>query len=792
MKSSRISGSPSPSLDNPNVQPDVRHGSQSPDAGPSAGLPEVSVRGSKRPRPSESNILEPEGRKGAGAVPRSASRLTDGLQRPQQPSLHGSPAPHSQASSGGTPPAISSPDSSSRGLSSGDALSEEVNAVKRVVEYHNHLNGVLSPKSFLYVLFGAGEQKQNIPWDSRLENAYWNTTKALTLSTHEKLKELGFAIAPADTETGMAAPAQRDMKAIFEQIKHITEVISQQVETRVKIPSFHYKDLADRVKLLTMLEGACSHSEEKREALLSHCLAARLASGTMPFVHFDWAYTVRSALWKAAFKASNGAVIPDKTATLKKFFEDIKTLPIVRTLLGSRLLSDLDMKLFFISFTERPEGLEALTLIVDADAGEPLENPKPTQKPLAIHLRDLQGIKKYPTIDIQFTAASRKIFFFDDVFRVLRGKKNELDEVQLQGKVSPSEVSPALVKHLAARHCLRVAFLSTIPHDMLSHSPQADLATQEAHAVAKKAFSMVHVPDPVGLPFVGIDVAGPEIDEFSPAALAGLVAEAVDRVKAVNPRSEGPDSLQTDSTGRGPTVLRIHAGEAYAVDEQDHQGKELRKRVGRTNCSLILSALSENEGAKGLMATRPEQLQVRIGHATFMNTRELPKVAELGVILEFNPHSNASTGVDLEMEMKSFLRVLMFNSLERVYRPDHPARVRFCLSTDGQGVMGTTFMENVETAAKKVRDHLLEPFRRERLSRSSTAYSSETNERFDAVVVKSDDEKLKDYVIALNTLLEGYTKEELKHAHQLSATPPSLPLASPGPNEVTSAQTTGT
>jgi hypothetical protein len=798
MKSSRISGSPSPRLDSPNVQPDVRHGSQSPDTGTSAGLPEASARGSKRPRSPESGILEPEGRKGAGAAPKSASRLTDGLQRPQQPSLHGSPDPRSQASSGGTPPVMSSPDSSSRGLSSGDALSEEVNAVKRVVEYHNHLNGVLSPESFLYVLFGAGEQNQEIPWDSRLETAYWNATKALTLSTHEKLKQLGFVTTPKDdaptapeTEMVTAAPAQRDIMAMSELIKHTSEAISQQIETRTEISSFHRQDLTDRRKLLTMLGGAFFHLPKERTALLSRCLAAHLASGTLPFVHFDWAYTVRSALWKAAFKESNGAARSDKTATLTSFFNEIKTQPIVRTSLGSRLASDLDMNPFFTNFLERPASLKNLTLIVDSDVGEPLDNTEPTQKPLAIRLRELQGVDEFSKINIQFTAASRKIFFFDEVFRVLRGGDNKLDEVQLQGKVSPSEVSPALVKHLAASHCLRVGFLSTIPHDMLSHSSQADLAAQEGHAVANKAFSMVHAPNPVGLPFVGIDVAGPEIDEFSPAALAALVTEAVDRTKAVNPSSKDPNSLQADSTERGPTVLRIHAGEAYAVDEQDHQGKEQRKKVGRTNCSLILRALSENEGAKELMATRPEQLQVRIGHATFINTQELRKVAELGIILEFNPHSNAATGVDPEMEMKSFLRVLMFNSLEKVYRPNSPARVRFCLSTDGQGVMDTTFVANLKTAAKQVNDRLLEPFRRRTLSSSSTAYSPVTKERFDAMI-KSDDKKLEDQVIALNTLLESYTEEELMHAHRHSVAPPSLSLASPGPNEVTSAQITGT
>jgi hypothetical protein len=791
MKTSRTSGTSSPPVKASALQPGVGHGSrQSPNT-------EAPARGSKRLRSPESDVLEPApsagGAKKASADPKSASRLTDGLQRPQQPNFAGSPVSPPQSSGSGTPPLESPLDSGSRGLCPSDALSEEVETAKRgIIEYHNHLNGVLSPKTFLHILFGTGEGEQEVTWDSRLENAYWNTTKVLSFSTLEKLKALGFATAPveaaaraADTEVGTAAPEHRHIEAMLGLIRHISEPNLQQTGSRLKILPIHRRDLTDRLNLLGKLGTTLRLQPKDRKQLLSHCLAARLANGTLPFVHFDWAYTVRSALWKAAFKASKGAATSHVTADLGNLAVDITTQSNVKTRLGGHLVSGSEIRAILKAFADRSASLGSLTLTVDADVKESLENSKPTLKPLAMHLRELQNIKHFPRINIEFTVRARKIFFFDEVFRVLREDGNTLDAVQLQGKVAPDEVSPALVKQLAANHCLNVAFLNTITHDNLSHSLPENLTETKARTAAKRAFSMVHVPDPVGLPVVGIDVAGPEVDEFSPAALAALVAEAADRAKAIKVESTVLNLKQADRARRGPTVLRIHAGEAYAVDKQDINGKEKRKQVGRTNCSRILQALSENEEAKELMSAQPEQLQVRIGHATFMDTRELRKAAELGVVLEFNPHSNAATGVDPGMEMKSFLRVLMFNSLEKVYRPTKPTRVRFCLSSDGQGVMDTTFLENVKTAAKKVNDRLLEPLSLGTLKRSPTAFSPTTDQRFNAVAT-SGDKDMQGYLTALTTLLKGYTEEELAHAHRHSIITSSATPASPEQDEATS------
>jgi hypothetical protein len=704
---------------------------------------------------------------------------------PLQPSAHGSPAPRSPSSGSGVPPLPNANHSRSPSPSLSEALGQEVKDVKPVVEYHNHLNGVLSPQEFLYVLFGAGEIEQKVPWDDRLEGAYRDATEALIASTDEKLKQLGIAAVPPGAAlsgdgTGPAAVpdltrrapfAADDLQALGMRVKRLSEALLQQLGTRPDISPVHVRDLTDRIKLLSVLTQAL---QPKWEELLLHCLAARLGSEKLPFVHFDWGYTVRSALWKVAFIESKDAIELDAKTTVGSLVKGIKEESTVKTRLGGRVVSGEEKEDILVALRGRPAGHGTLTLIIDANAKERLGNPMPGEKPLALYLRGLQGKKGLAKINVIFTAAARKIFFFDDVFRALSGKDNKLDAVQLQGRVNPTEVSPALVKHLAANNRLDVAFLSTIAHAKLSSSQPAGLAAQEAHSVAKKAFSQVHLSTQVGLPFVGIDVAGPEVDEFTPEALAALVAEAVSRARAVNEERAAYDPQQAQAARGGPTVLRIHAGEAYAVDEQDEESKVQRKKVGRTNCSLILNALDQSAGAKELMSAQPEQLQMRMGHATFMDTQALRKVAELGVILEFNPHSNAATGVDRNMEMKSFLRVLMFNSLEKLCRPETSAKVRFCLSSDGQGVMATTFLENLTTAAKKVNDRLLEPLKRGTLSRSSSAFSPSTQKNFDAVV-KTGEEGLQDHHADLEALLTSYTEKELAHAH-LRPLPP-LPLA---------------
>ena len=270
-----------------------------------------------------------------------------------------------------------------------------------------------------------------------------------------------------------------------------------------------------------------------------------------------------------------------------------------------------------------------------------------------------------------------------------------------------------------------MGWLATVQHDEVARTKSG--LEQSIRAALSR-----HDNNVLGtLPHVGIDVAGPEISRLNEEGMKILFSEVATYVK------NHPDTITPDR----PFVLRVHAGEMYrlpgpGIQDKDAELASERAHLGQQNCDAVLDAADlirqpHDEGA--LLGGR---LQVRIGHALFLDTKKLRRVDALGIVLEFNPCSNRTTEVDPEMEMKVFFRVVLWNVVQQgeietessvaasagASAPSRRRRrVQFAVSTDGQGVMRTNMDEIIKVAHQRASKRI------EQLGGAGTSRSSQTS-----------------------------------------------------------------
>jgi hypothetical protein len=337
-----------------------------------------------------------------------------------------------------------------------------------------------------------------------------------------------------------------------------------------------------------------------------------------------------------------------------------------------------------------------------------------------------------------------------------------------------------VVGQLARNHELKVSWLSIVQHDMLRSD--SSLPPKNLDDALKRAFD-AHKDTGAGVPYAGIDVAGPEVGRFDKNLVNHLMEQAVVHVQNTH--------VSPAASGREPFVVRVHAGETYALpspiesNEQELKGKaEERSGDGVHNCDAVIDAVAHVRSKPGFSDKIKQSLQVRIGHGIFLDTKRLREIADLGIILEFNPYSNSATAVDRNMVMRTFCRVLIWNSVEHAYFnafPDkrgdktRPSQVLFSISTDGQGVMRTNLQENLDQALKQGDARVQQRVLRSSYQPSSNAFSSLLEHRLGLLHGDASSREFRTY---LNEELKRFGPEMLSRADCLI-----------GPEEVTSART---
>jgi len=184
-----------------------------------------------------------------------------------------------------------------------------------------------------------------------------------------------------------------------------------------------------------------------------------------------------------------------------------------------------------------------------------------------------------------------------------------------------------------------------------SRSLSAKATAADSEATAKQLAAVLQRGD-----VIGIDIAGPERNEFTPEGMQSfrqlyeiVLAAAKQRGRAL--------------------VLRPHVGEGY---------NDLRDGAHVATARQNLETLVRELEALGYSPARGEQdgVIIRFGHATHATPEQLQRIARLGVTVEANIGSNMITGSVARLDDHPLLMNLYYG-------------VKTVLGTDGGGVMQT-------------------------------------------------------------------------------------------------------
>ena len=225
---------------------------------------------------------------------------------------------------------------------------------------------------------------------------------------------------------------------------------------------------------------------------------------------------------------------------------------------------------------------------------------------------------------------------------------------KLQKRFTPEAMANAHAR--AGNRDSELKFLVMSPNDKT-------LASEKPSAVAKALRDQLMRPD-----VKGIDVAAPEAQPFTAAGMTWLVEQVQIAREVALVKGEA-------------IVVRPHVGEGYPDASGEHV------KVARHNLEMVITALEAAKYHQG------EGVIVRFGHATHADSRQLARMAQLGVIVEANVGSNIATGSIVRAEDHPLLANMYFG-------------VSTVLATDGQGVMDTTLPIEYQRAAA-----LIEQFR---------------------------------------------------------------------------------
>jgi hypothetical protein len=759
MSPPKIEGSPPNSLsprprEQGPVSPMVPRGSEGSETPPKEASP--GIVGTKREPPSDTESV----------AARSSRQRTEGSLRPD-----GRGAPGTSLAAGlKTPPASSGPARRSPPpLASAPFASSPLQAdALRFRELHNHLNGVLGGDVLVQVLF-----------DLKLGN---QTSGADTLKIGQIFSAVRGGLVDAFEKKLSGPRSEKNAGTALESRE-------ERVREKQKSPQLNWvekRDLDQRLALLKALEVGDTGSDESRIALIRHCLAAQDATPEgLPEVHFNSAYDARKGLWEEVGRQCR-AVIPGSPPNEPELIGPTEMVGVIGDQLGQTepfCAADGGVCVSAAEIDNLRKAFGGSTgvthILVDVQRNQARTELDAKERPFVCVLRNLATM--FPgSLKVEYTLLARKVLFFDQVFKTLHDKPNGLHEVQLQGKVDSSEVLSAVVGQLARNHELKVSWLSIVQHDMLrSDSP---LPPKELDDALKRAFD-AHKNTGDGVPYAGIDVAGPEVGRFDTNLVKRFMEQAVVHVQNMY--------VSPAASGREPFVVRVHAGETYALpsptesSEQDLKNKaEERSGDGEHNCDAVIDAVAHVRSKPGFSDKVKQSLQVRIGHGIFLDTKRLREIADLDIILEFNPYSNSATAVDRDMVMRTFCRVLIWNSVEHAYFnafPDErgdktrPSQVLFSISTDGQGVMRTNLQENLDQALKQGDARVQQRVLRSSYQPSSNAFSSLLEHRLGLL---HGDASSREFRIYLTEELKRFGPEMLSRADCLI-----------GPEEVTSART---
>ena len=246
--------------------------------------------------------------------------------------------------------------------------------------------------------------------------------------------------------------------------------------------------------------------------------------------------------------------------------------------------------------------------------------------------------------------------------------RNHLKYAELQGGL-PEGLSYGEFRKILEQHGVEVRFLEKVSTKRLTSGEGKNeidkkinkgeiLSTEDKTNLAKVGENGV----------VGLDVAGPEGKEFTPAGMKRfelMYGELAGKAEKLD----------------GALVFRIHAGEGYLV--QGASGTSNHRDIAQSNVGHILDTI-EGMAQQGTLS---DKVIIRIGHATHASPAQLDRISLLEdkgvkIHVEANLTSNLVTGSvkNGEEQAQVLLRFLKHG-------------VTPTLNTDGGGVMGTTLKE---------------------------------------------------------------------------------------------------
>ena len=672
--------------------------------------------------------LEPS-RKRARTRPEGSSSAA-GLQSPQSSGVRAASPGQPQARSP-LRPAAQSPETSGAGagtsaqgsLSSGAKIRHELQALPPAarLEQHDHANGVLPAQDFLRCLFDlhstAPATSNNQPTVARVFAALG---KGLTKNFATKLR----GIVPQEPINAI------DIDSFWPHADRMQGLNDELAAIPAKDESRHQAQLADLRARLSVLQKMVAIEQGPPDAqafkmawILRSLAAHPLADGDMPAIDFDWCYDARKILW-AEVDTNKPNENVDKH--LIKSIGDISTIP-TKIEKGTPLfIQNFETLITPDTFRIIKDAIVdmrrecSIWLDVASDSNHHLlassdAEKKTKTRSLLAALKDLE--KSSDLLQLKYRPNARRLLFFDAMFAHLTSPENAIRSVQLQGRI-PANTAPAwAVQHLAETHGIEVSWLSTIPHENLADPFEPDAVIKATHNHIKKCWQAEG-----GVPFAGIDVAGPEHTQFHPEAIDTVLKAAV---QAIEERRAQLEATPEDWKAMPRVVVRVHAGETHGVvSAMDSE----RQQMGRENCALVVAAVKTNAEAQALI--RAGSLEVRIGHAIFFDTRDLRPVAELGIGLEFNPESNQATHTDPNKDMTTFQRTVLWNAMEEVASRKNPTstptlQVLYSLNTDGPGVMRTSFSANLLAGQRAIKQRLIKKIEQKTYQMSADAFSNQ-------------------------------------------------------------------
>ena len=273
--------------------------------------------------------------------------------------------------------------------------------------------------------------------------------------------------------------------------------------------------------------------------------------------------------------------------------------------------------------------------------------------------------------------------FVDLTFERLAGQGIKLAE--MQGKVTTHGLSEDEFLALARKHRIKVQMLPNVDTNSLTNPDLLAPEEPGKKRVASDKFKNdikrlvgVDPDDPASTMSklaAGVDICGPEATKWNEQTTGPLISAAYQVL------SEAADKAKRS------VVLRLHAGEGYAVNDQGRrEGSGPYSKAAKTARNNLTVALDTIEKMKKDGTYKPPpagNVIIRLGHVTHATDEHIRKMAELGIIAEVNIGSNLATG-SLPKDRDGGGRLDEHPLLQLMV-----SGVKAALSTDAQGVMNT-------------------------------------------------------------------------------------------------------